>query len=60
MEIGGFSPVAMSAANVMNDISIKVLSQNLDTMESLGNGMVKMMMEMSVSPHVGGNIDVRL
>jgi hypothetical protein len=59
MEIGGFSPVAMSAANVMNDISIKVLSQNLDTMESLGNGMVKMM-EMSVSPHVGGNIDVRL
>jgi hypothetical protein len=59
MEIGGFSPVAMSAANVMNDISIKVLSQNLDTMESLGNGMVKMM-EMSVSPHIGGNIDVRL
>ena len=59
MEIGGFSPVAMSAANMMNDISIKVLSQNLDTMESLGNGMVKMM-EMSVSPHVGGNIDVRL
>jgi hypothetical protein len=59
MEIGGFSPVAMSAANVMNDISIKVLSQNLDTMESLGNGMIKMM-EMSVSPHVGGNIDVRL
>jgi hypothetical protein len=59
MEIGGFSQVAMSAANVMNDISIKVLSQNLDTMESLGNGMVKMM-EMSVSPHVGGNIDVRL
>ena len=59
MEIGGFSPVAMSAANVMNDISIKVLSQNLDTMESLGNGMIKML-EMSVSPHVGGNIDVRL
>lgn len=59
MEIGGFSPIAMSAANVMNDISIKVLSQNLDTMESLGNGMVKMM-EMSVSPHIGGNIDVRL
>ena len=59
MEIGGFSPVAMSAANVMNDISIKVLSQNLDTMESLGNGLVKMM-EMSVSPHIGGNIDVRL
>ena len=59
MEIGGFSPVAMSAANVMNDISIKVLSQNLDTMESLGNGMVKMM-EMSVSPHIAGNIDVRL
>lgn len=59
MEIGGFSPVAMSAANVMNDISIKVLSQNLDTMESLGNGMVKMM-EMSVLPHIGGNIDVRL
>lgn len=59
MEISGFSPMAMSAANVMNDISIKVLSNNLDTLESLGNGMVKMM-EMSVSPHVGGNIDVRL
>ena len=59
MEISGFSPMAMSAANVMNDISIKVLSNNLDTLESLGNGMVKMM-EMSVSPHIGGNIDVRL
>ena len=59
MEIGGFSPVAMSAANVMNDISIKVLSQNLDTMESLGNGIAKIL-EMSVSPLVGGNFDVRL
>ena len=59
MEISGFSPMAMSAANVMNDISMQVLSNNLDTLESLGNGMVKMM-EMSVTPHVGGNIDVRL
>ncbi len=57
MEITGFSPAAMSAANIMNDISVKVLSKNLDTMETLGDGMVKMM-EMSVNPHIGSNIDI--
>lgn len=57
MEITGFSPAAMSAVNIMNDISVKVLSKNLDTMEALGDGMVKMM-EMSVNPHIGGNIDI--
>lgn len=41
------------------DVSIAVLSKNLDTIEDLGQSMIKMM-EQSVAPHLGQNIDLRV
>lgn len=41
---------------IMKDVGTAVLSKNLDTMEQQGAAMTKMM-EQSVTPHIGGNID---
>ena len=46
----------MSTQNILNDVSVAVLKNSLDTMEDLGNGMTKMM-ESSVTPYLGQNID---
>lgn len=40
------------------DVGVAVLAKNLDTIEQLGQGMIKMM-EQSVAPHLGQNIDLR-
>ena len=47
----------MSMANISTEIGTAVLAQNLDMIETLGEGMTKMM-ELSVNPHIGGNIDI--
>lgn len=39
------------------DVGVAVLSKNLDVIEELGQSMIKMM-EQSVSPHLGQNIDL--
>lgn len=41
------------------DVGIAVLSKNLDTIEQLGQSMIKMM-EQSLEPHMGQNIDIRV
>ncbi len=46
----------MSTQNILSDVSVAVLKNSLDTMEDLGNGMIKMM-ESSVTPYLGQNID---
>lgn len=56
MDIGQIS-LANSQANTMTSVEIAVLSMSMDTIETLGDEMVKMM-EQSVNPHIGGNIDV--
>lgn len=38
-------------------VGLKMLSKALDMNESMNAGLTKMM-EMSVNPHIGGNIDV--
>lgn len=48
---------ALSTAGITNDIQVAVLDKSLDTMEELGAGMTKMM-EASVMPHLGQNIDI--
>lgn len=48
---------AMSLADVQTDFGMAMLDKSLDTMEVMGEGMKKMM-EASVTPHIGGNIDV--
>ena len=58
MDIPGLS-VAMSQANDINDVNIAVLSKTLDTVEESGELMIQMM-EQSVNPHLGANIDVRV
>ena len=42
----------------MQAVSTQVLAKSLDMMEVQGAQMTKMMMEMSVNPNLGGNIDV--
>lgn len=48
---------AMSMADLQTDIGIAVLSKSMDNMETMGDGMKKIL-ESSVTPHIGGNVDV--
>ena len=56
MDIPGLS-VAMSQANIINQCNIAVLAKTLDTVEESGDLLIKMM-EQSVTPHLGQNIDI--
>lgn len=55
MDIASLS-TAMSTQNILNDVSVAMLSKSLDTAEDMGDGMVKIM-ESSVTPYLGQNID---
>lgn len=63
MDIAGLS-MAMSTNQVQTQVSTAVLSKSMDTLETLGQGMVEMIdaaaMEQSVNPGVGGNFDMRI
>lgn len=56
MDIAALS-ISMSLADVNSQVGIAVLAKNLDTIETMGDGMKKMM-EMSVNPNLGANFDV--
>lgn len=43
--------------NVQNDVGVAMLSKSLDMMDTMGDGMQKIM-EQSVNPHIGSNIDI--
>lgn len=55
------SPLPIATGSSVNqvDVGVAVLAKSLDTIETLGQGMIKMM-EQSISPNLGQNIDVRL
>lgn len=55
MDIASLS-TAMSTQNILNDVSVAMLSKSLDTVEDMGDGMVKIM-KSSVTPYLGQNID---
>ena len=55
MDIASLS-TAMSTQNILNDVSVAMLSKSLDTVEDMGDGMVKIK-ESSVTPYLGQNID---
>ena len=61
MDIAGVS-MALSQAKINNDVGVAVLGKAMDTNESLGDGLVRMLekadMERSVNPKVGLNIDL--
>lgn len=58
MDIAGLS-MNLSTASIVNDVQVAVLKQSLDTLESSGDGLTKMM-EASVTPELGQNIDIRI
>lgn len=49
--------MSMNQTGVMAAASTAVLGMSLDLLETSGEGMVKMM-ELSVNPNIGSNIDV--
>ena len=63
MDIAGLS-MDLSANRVQTQVSTAVLSKTMDTLETMGQGLVQMMdaaaMEQSVNPNVGGNFDLRI
>ena len=58
MDIAAIS-MAMSQQNLMTNVNVALLSQSLDTVETAGADMVKMM-EQSVQPNLGQNIDITI
>lgn len=63
MDVAGVS-MALSKISTQSQVSTAVLSKALDTNETLGEGLVRMLdaaaMEQSVNPAVGGNFDMRI
>ena len=55
MDIASLS-IAQSTINVASDVQVAVLGKSLYTMDILCDGMKKML-ESSVTPHLGQNID---
>lgn len=48
-----------SQSKILTDVNTTLLGKNLDTVEELGDGLVKMM-EQSVTPYLGQNIDLKI
>lgn len=61
MDIPALS-TAMSMSQVQYDFGVAMLSKSLDLTQQIGNGIVELMdsssMENSVTPYIGGNIDI--
>ena len=55
MDIPALS-IALNSIQTSNDIGIAVLAKNLDVMNTEGDTLTKMM-ELSVNPGIGQNID---
>lgn len=58
MDVAALS-MAMSQQNIMSEVSVAVLDKSLSTVSSAGDSMVKMM-EQSVNPNLGQNIDISM
>ena len=64
MEIGGIEGMAvnLSQSSLMTKVSTEVLAMSMDQLELTGARLIDMMnrsvMENSVAPHLGGNIDI--
>jgi len=50
-------PISTTPSLNSVDVGVAVLSKNLDVVKKLGQSMIKMM-EQSVTPHLGQNIDL--
>ena len=55
--------LSTTLANIqtMNQVGIAVLDKAMETSEASGESLIRMMdrsMELSVNPHIGGNLDI--
>ncbi len=62
MQINSMPDIALAqmpslSTSMPNDISIAMLSKQLDLSQEMGDEMIKAMAQ-SVNPNIGGNIDV--
>ncbi|MDF2588796.1 MAG: putative motility protein [Anaerocolumna sp.] len=51
--------MALSHISALNNIGTAVLTMSLDTLETSGDNLVKMM-EQSVNPNLGQSVDIKL
>lgn len=51
--------ISLSDTSSMNPIDVSILKKSLDTVEISGEMLTKMM-EQSVNPNIGANIDIRI
>ncbi|WP_167958860.1 YjfB family protein [Anaerosporobacter faecicola] len=58
MDLTALSP-SLSQTNLMTQVSASILKMSMDTVEQSMEGMTKMM-EASVNPNLGGNIDISI
>ena len=58
MDIAALS-TSMSQMNLTSQIGTAVLSMSMDMAETAGDGLIKVM-ESSVTPELGTNIDIRV
>lgn len=55
----GSTNISLSDTHTMNAIDTSILKKSLDLIETNGDMLTKMM-EQSVNPNIGANIDIRL
>lgn len=55
----GSTNISLSDTQTMNAIDTSILKKSLDLIETNGD-MLTRMMEQSVNPNIGANIDIRL
>ncbi|WP_105619828.1 YjfB family protein [Vallitalea okinawensis] len=58
MDIAALS-TAMSQMSLAQEVSVAVTSKAMDMTEQTGDAM-RHMLEQSVTPHIGGNIDIQV
>lgn len=56
MDIAALS-MSLASADLQTQIGTAVMQLSMDTVEQVSDGM-KQMMEQSVTPYIGGNIDI--
>lgn len=56
MDISALSIIS-SSQSIMTDVNIAMLSKNLDSIDAMGD-QFKKMLEQSVQPNLGQNIDI--
>lgn len=58
VDIAAYS-IAHTSMDIMSQVSVAVLDKTLEMQQTMGDHLTKLM-EMSVNPSVGGNIDIRI